>query len=64
MEDRWLSVEDVSIYLGVNRETVYKWVSDKGLPAHKIGRLWKFRKADVEKWVEKFSNTKSKPSNS
>jgi excisionase family DNA binding protein len=62
LEDRWLSVEDVSIYLGVNRETVYKWVSNKGLPAHKIGRLWKFRKADVEKWVEQFSNIKSKPS--
>ncbi len=62
MEDRWLSVEDVSIYLGVNRETVYKWVSEKGLPAHKIGRLWKFRKTDVEKWVEQFSNTKPKPS--
>lgn len=58
LEDRWLSVEDVSIYLGVNRETVYKWVSDKGLPAHKIGRLWKFRKADVEKWVEQFSTNK------
>jgi excisionase family DNA binding protein len=41
---------------------VYKWVSNKGLPAHKIGRLWKFRKADVEKWVEQFSNKKSKPS--
>ena len=58
MEDRLLSVEDVRLYLGVNRDTVYKWVNEKGLPALKIGRLWKFRKADVDEWVKKFTHKK------
>ena len=58
MEDRLLSVEDVRLYLGVNRDTVYKWVNEKGLSALKIGRLWKFRKADVEKWVDQFAHKK------
>jgi excisionase family DNA binding protein len=58
MEDRLLSVEDVSLYLGVNRDTVYKWVNEKGLPALKIGRLWKFRKADVDEWVKQFTHKK------
>ncbi|NLW19090.1 MAG: helix-turn-helix domain-containing protein [Candidatus Cloacimonetes bacterium] len=58
MEDRLLSVEDVRLYLGVNRDTVYKWVNEKGLPALKIGRLWKFRKADVDEWVKQFAHKK------
>ncbi|HQB35074.1 MAG TPA: helix-turn-helix domain-containing protein, partial [Syntrophorhabdus sp.] len=53
-----LSVEDLRLYLGVNRDTVYKWVNEKGLPALKIGRLWKFRKADVDEWVKQFTHKK------
>lgn len=53
MEDRWLSVDEIGNYLGVKRDTVYKWISDKGLPAQKIGRLWKFQKDEVNQWVKK-----------
>jgi len=51
MKDRWLSVDEIGEYLGVKRDTVYKWISDKGMPAHKIGRLWKFKKNEVDEWV-------------
>jgi len=53
MEDRWLSVDEIGDYLGIKRDTVYKWISDKGMPAHKIGRLWKFKKDEVDEWVRK-----------
>lgn len=39
MEDRWLSVDEIGAYLGIKRDTVYKWVSEKAMLAHKIGRL-------------------------
>lgn len=52
MHDRWLSVDEIGEYLGVKRDTVYKWINDKGMPAHKIGRLWKFKKEDVDSWVK------------
>ncbi|CZG51451.1 helix-turn-helix domain-containing protein [Legionella pneumophila serogroup 1] len=52
MNDRWLSVDEISEYLGVKRDTVYKWITDKGMPAHKIGRLWKFKVSQVDDWVE------------
>lgn len=52
LDSRWLSVEDVSVYLGVKSGTVYKWVERNGLPAKKIGRLLKFRRMDVDAWVE------------
>jgi excisionase family DNA binding protein len=53
MEDRWLSVDDIGIYLGVKRDTVYNWISEKSMPAHKIGRLWKFKKDEIDDWVRK-----------
>jgi excisionase family DNA binding protein len=51
MDDRWLSVDEIGDYLGVKRDTVYKWISERGMPAHKIGRLWKFKKDEVDGWV-------------
>jgi excisionase family DNA binding protein len=53
--DRWLSVDDVAGYLGIRRGTVYKWVERSGLPARKVGRLLKFRRAEVDAWVERRS---------
>ncbi len=52
MIDRWLSVDEMGEYLGVKRDTVYKWISDKNMPAHRVGRLWKFKKDQVDLWIE------------
>jgi len=60
MEDRWLSVEEISVYLGVTKDTVYKWLSEKNLPAHKVGRLWKFKKEDVDVWVKNQANSQKR----
>src|SRR6266567_5739353 len=49
--DRWLSVDDIAAYLGVKRDTIYKWINRRRMPAHKVGRLWKFRKYEVDHWV-------------
>ena len=49
--DRWLSVDEIASYLGVKRDTVYKWIGRTNMPAHKVGRLWKFRKNEVDEWV-------------
>ncbi|MEW8333354.1 MAG: helix-turn-helix domain-containing protein [Candidatus Thiodiazotropha sp.] len=50
-DDRWLSVDEIAAYLGIKRDTVYKWINRKQMPAHKVGRLWKFRKDEVDFWV-------------
>jgi len=52
MEDRWLSVDEIAAYLGIKRDTVYKWISERNMPGHKIGRLWKFNKQEVDEWVK------------
>jgi excisionase family DNA binding protein len=48
MDNRWLSVEEIGAHLGVKRDTVYKWILRNGMPAHKAGRLWKFRMQDPQ----------------
>ena len=51
MEDRWLSVDEMAVYLGVSKDPIYTWVTSKDMPGHKVGRFWKFKKADVDAWV-------------
>ena len=51
MDDRWQSVDEITEYLGVSRDTIYTWLSEKGLPGHRIGRLWKFKREEVDDWV-------------
>lgn len=50
-EDRWMSVEEIAAHLGIKRETVYLWIDTKRMPAHKVGRLWKFQKDEIDQWV-------------
>jgi excisionase family DNA binding protein len=47
----WASVEDVAKHLGVAKDSVYRWIEARKLPAHKIGRLWKFKLSEVDEWV-------------
>lgn len=52
MSDRWLSVDEVAEHLGVSKDTVYAWIAKRGMPAHKVGRLWKFQRVEVDTWVK------------
>ena len=60
MDDRWLSVDEIALYLGIKRDTVYKWIDEKEMPAHKVGRLWKFRRNEVDEWVRAGGAAKGK----
>lgn len=51
MTDRWLSVDEIADYLGVSKDTVYGWISKREMPAHKVGRFWKFKADEVDEWV-------------
>jgi excisionase family DNA binding protein len=51
MTEPWSSVDDVAKHLGVAQDSIYRWIEARGLPAHKIGRLWKFKLSEVDGWV-------------
>jgi excisionase family DNA binding protein len=50
-DDRWLSVDEIAEHLGVSKDSVYGWVSSGRMPGHRVGRLWKFKRAEVDEWV-------------
>lgn len=50
--DRWLSMDEICTHLGISRDTVSKWIEKQKMPAHKMGRLWKFKKDEVDAWVK------------
>ena len=47
----WATAEQVAQHLGVAKDTVYRWRERRGMPAHRIGRLWKFKLSEVDDWV-------------
>ena len=48
-----MSVKDVMAELGVGQRTVYGLIDDDGLPAYKIGRVIRIRRADFDAWLER-----------
>lgn len=50
--ERWLSVDEIAIHLGVSKVSIYKWVEAGKVPAHKVGRQWKFKASEVDVWVK------------
>ena len=51
-DTRWFSVAEIALHLGVARDTVYRWIDSRGMPAHRVGRFWKFQLSDVDAWVK------------
>lgn len=51
MTEPWLSADDIAARLGVTKDTVYTRIAEKNMPAHKVGRLWKFQASEIDDWV-------------
>jgi excisionase family DNA binding protein len=49
--DPWISVAQVAEYIGVSQEIIYRWIKERNMPAHRIGKFWKFRVDEVDKWI-------------
>ena len=52
LSDRWCSTKEICAYLGISRDTLLVWIATKNMPAHKVGRLWKFKVSEVDTWVK------------
>ena len=47
----WVSLEDIALHLGVSQDSIHRWIRNRSMPAHQIGRLWKFKISEVDEWV-------------
>lgn len=53
LTDKWISIEEAAEYLGVKPATVRDWIrKKKGIPAHEIGKQWKFKCEELDEWVK------------
>ena len=52
MVDCWIGIEEASAYLGVTKDTIRNWIRKNNIPAHKIGKLWKFKISELDEWVK------------
>ena len=50
--DNWIGIEEAANYLGVTKETIRNWIKKTDIPAHKIGKLWKFKASELDAWVK------------
>jgi excisionase family DNA binding protein len=51
LPEPWVHVEDVARHLSVSKHTKYLWLEAQQLPAHKAGRVWKFKLHEVDEWA-------------
>ncbi|MDE2756673.1 MAG: helix-turn-helix domain-containing protein, partial [Acidobacteriota bacterium] len=52
-EEPWVGIAAVATHLGVGKDTIYRWIDRQGLPAHRVGGLFRFRLSQVDEWVQK-----------
>ena len=52
IDDPILTIDEVAKYLRVSERTVYDWAHKGEIPSGKIGTVWRFRKSEIEKWVD------------
>lgn len=53
IDDKWIGIEAAAEYLDVNKDSIRNWIKkESGIPAHKIGKQWKFKKSELDEWVK------------
>ena len=50
--DEILTIQEVATYLKLNEKTTYRLASEKKLPGFKVGGSWRFKRSDLENWIE------------
>ena len=47
-----LTIDEVARYLRVSERTIYDWASKGSIPCGKLGTTWRFKRSDVERWID------------
>lgn len=50
--ENWISITEAATHLGVKVDTIRAWIKKTDIPAHKIGKLWKFKISELDEWVK------------
>ena len=47
-----MTIDEVAEYLRINKKTAYRLASDQKLPGFKVGGAWRFRRSEIESWID------------
>ncbi len=60
MADEIMTIDEVADYLRINKKTAYRLAGDEKLPGFKVGGAWRFRRAEIETWIDEDARAKKK----
>ena len=49
----FMGIDELSSYLNISKKTIYNYTCAKIIPYYKIGKVLRFKKSDIEQWIEK-----------
>jgi excisionase family DNA binding protein len=52
VSEPWLDVDAIAAHLSVSAVTIYRWLEKERIPAHRVGKLWRFKASEVDAWVQ------------
>jgi excisionase family DNA binding protein len=59
--EHWVGVDDVAAHLGVAKDSVYRWIEQRKLPARRVGRLFRFKLSEIDEWVRQDNEREKSP---
>ncbi len=52
VNESWVGINEAAAHLGVTKDTIRNWIKRTDIPAHKIGKLCKFKLSELDEWVK------------
>lgn len=59
MNDEIVSIKEVAAYLKLTEKTAYRLAAEGKIPGFKVGGSWRFRRSEIEKWIDEQSASKN-----
>ena len=47
-----VSSKEIAEHLGINKDTLHRWIKNKSIPCHRVGRLRKFKISEIDEWIK------------
>lgn len=57
-KDNYIGIDEAAQYLGISVATMRLWLKNSEIPAHKIGKLWKFKRSELDAWINSGKSAK------
>lgn len=61
MSERWLNVDEIAQHMGIAAITFYRWLEKGDIPSLRLGKLWRFKVSEVNRWIASGSPDASTP---